>query len=360
MSAPSVTPAPAVRRAPAAGRRGGRRPAVTAGEGRSGWLLSAPAVIALLVFIVAPVLMAVWVSLLDWNGQSSPFSGRSDFVGAGNYTELLARDTLAHRDFMTSIRNTIYYVLVGVPLVTALSFGLALVVNQRVLRGRDVFRTIFYFPSVTSSVAVSITFLFLFQGSGVVNVILGSVGIDGPRWFSDSRGVLHVLLGLVGVDSAPSWAGAGAGGLSWWDWLSGPSVAMCAIIALTVWSSSGTFMLFFLAGLQNIPLEVEEAAAIDGASSWQRFRYVTMPMMRRSITLVLTLALIGSWQVFDQVYILSKGSPAKTTLTPAYLSYERSFGDGRYGLGAAIAFTLFAIIIVLTGVQRWVGRERAR
>ncbi len=316
--------------------------------------------LALLVFIVAPVVMAVWVSMLDWNGQSSPFSGRSEFVGGGNYSELLTEDTLAHRDFMTSVRNTVYYVLVGVPLVTALSFGLALVVNQKLLRGRGFFRTIFYFPSVTSSVAVSITFLFLFQGSGLVNALLGTVGVDGPRWFTDSRGVLHVLLSTVGIVD-PGWAvGNGAGGLSWWEWLSGPSVAMCAIIALTVWSSSGTFMLFFLAGLQNIPEEVEEAATIDGASSWQRFRLVIMPMMRRSITLVVTLALIGSWQVFDQVYILSQGTPAKTTLTPAYLSYARSFGDGRFGLGAAIAFSLFAIIIVLTVVQRWVGRERDR
>jgi len=340
--------------------RRGRRSAVTAGQGRGGWLLTAPAVLALLVFIIAPVVMAAWVSLLDWNGQSSPFSGRSEFVGGGNYTELLTEDTLAHRDFMTSVRNTVYYVLVGVPLVTTLSFGLALVVNQKLLKGRGFFRTVFYFPSVTSSVAVSITFLFLFQGSGVVNAMLGAVGVDGPRWFTDSRGVLHVLLGAIGVDN-PAWAvGNGAGGLTWWDWLSGPSVAMCAIIALTVWSSSGIFMLFFLAGLQNIPEDVEEAATIDGTSSWQRFRLVIMPMMRRSITLVVTLALIGSWQVFDQVYILSQGSPAKTTLTPAYLSYARSFGDGRFGLGAAIAFSLFAIIIVLTVLQRWVGRERDR
>jgi multiple sugar transport system permease protein len=343
VAAPTSAPAPT----PSRRRRGPS--VVTAGHGRAGWLLSAPAVIALLVFIVAPVFMAIWVSMLDWNGQSSPFSGRSEFVGGGNYSELLVEDTLAHRDFMISIRNTLYYVLVGVPLVTALSFGLALVVNQRLLRGRGFFRTVFYFPSVTSSVAVSITFLFLFQGSGVVNAMLGWVGVDGPRWFTDSRGVLHLLLGSVGL--------SGSG--TWWTWLSGPSVAMCAIIALTVWSSSGTFMLFFLAGLQNIPGEVEEAATIDGASSWQRFRHVIMPMMRRSITLVVTLALIGSWQVFDQVYILSQGAPAKTTLTPAYLSYARSFRDGQYGLGAAIAFSLFAIIIVLTLVQRWVGRERA-
>jgi multiple sugar transport system permease protein len=117
-------------------------------------------------------------------------------------------------------------------------------------------------------------------------------------------------------------------------------------------------MLFYLSGLQNIPVEVEEAAAVDGAGPLRRFRHVTLPLMRRSVVLVVTLALIGSWQVFDQVYVMSQGSPGKTTLTPAYLSYTTSFGDGNFGGGAAIAFVLFAIIIAFTAVQRWLGRER--
>ncbi|MFC7331144.1 carbohydrate ABC transporter permease [Marinactinospora rubrisoli] len=338
-----------------------RRRPTGAEEARAGWLLSAPALLALLLFLVAPVLMALWVSFLDWNGQSNPFDGDQEFVGVDNYRRLLAEDTLLHRDFMLSVRNTLYFVVLNVPAVTALAFALALVVNQRILKGRAFFRTVFYFPSITSSVAVSIVFLFLFQGSGAVNGLLALAGVDGPNWFTDSRGVLHVLLGALGLAEpgrTPEWAGGTLGGLPLWEWLSGPSVAMCAIIALTTWASSGTFMLFFLAGLQNIPASVYEAAMIDGASAWQRFRYVTLPLMRRSVTLVMTLVLIASWQVFDQVYIMSQGSPAKTTLTPAYLSYSRSFGDGQFGAGAAMAFVLFAIIVLLTVVQRWIGRER--
>lgn len=348
------------RAAPPVHRR--RRSPDTVRQRRAGVLFSAPAVLVILLFLVAPMLMALWVSLLHWDGQSNPFSGSARFVGGANYSELLGHDGLLRRDFATSVRNTLYYVLLDVPLVTVLSFGLALVVNQRILRGRGFFRTVFYFPSITSSVAIGVTFLFLFQGGGAVNAILSLVGVQGPSWFTDSRGLVQIVLagtGLVDPGHLPGWLAAQGMGLSVWDWLAGPSVAMCAIIALTVWSSSGTFMLFFLSGLQNIAVQVEEAALVDGASTWQRFRGVTLPLMRRSTVLVVTLALIGSWQVFDQVYVMSQGSPGKTTLTPAYLSYTTSFGDGNFGGGAAIAFVLFAIIVLFTAVQRWFGRERS-
>ncbi|GAB3708788.1 carbohydrate ABC transporter permease [Nocardiopsis oceani] len=334
---------------------------IHAGQERAGWLFTAPALTLLLVFVAAPIAMALWVSVLDWDGQSDPLAPGQDVVGADNYRALLAEDTLLRRDFMISVRNTLYYVLINVPLVTALSFGLALVVNNRLLRGRSFFRTIFYFPSITSSVAISITFLFLFQGTGAINQALAVAGVEGPNWFTDSRGLVHIVLGSAGLDpdAPPAWlADTTMGGLPLWEWISGPSVAMCAIISLTTWATSGTFMLFFLAGLQNIPESVEEAARIDGANAWQRFRHVTLPLMRRSVTLVMTLALIGSWQVFDQVYIMSQGAPAKTTLTPAFLSYVTSFTDGDFGAGAAVAFVLFAIIVSLTLVQRWIGRER--
>jgi multiple sugar transport system permease protein len=336
------------------------RSASRAAEGRAGLLFVAPAVLALLIFLIGPILMAAWVSLLDWNGQSSPFTGDYEFVGLDNYRDLLATDGLLRNDFMVSVRNTLYFVIGSVTGVTVLSFVLALAVNSRVIRGRSFFRLTFYFPSITSSVAISIIFLFLFTGSGVVNAVLGWFGIEGPRWFNDPRGVLHLALQGFGVSGPPAWLAENtAGGLSWWQWISGPSVAMCALIALSIWTSSGVFMLFFLVGLQDIPTELEEATAIDGAGSWHRFRYLTLPLMRRSIVLVITLSLIGSWQVFDQVFIISQGSPVKTTLTPAYISYVRSFGDGQFGVGAAVAFVLAAIIVVLTVGQRWLGRERS-
>jgi multiple sugar transport system permease protein len=328
-------------------------------ERRAGLLFVAPAVAALVVFLLGPILMAAWVSLLDWNGQSSPFTGNYEFVGLNNYQNLLASEGLLRNDFMLSVRNTLYFVIFSVAGITVLSFTLALAVNSRVIRGRGFFRLVFYFPSITSSVAISMIFLFLFATSGVVNAILGYVGVEGPRWFNDPRGLLHLVLERFGVDAPPTALAENTiGGLSLWQWLTGPSVAMCALIILSIWTSSGVFMLFFLVGLQNIPVELEEATAIDGANTRQRFRHLTLPYMRRSIVLVITLALIGSWQVFDQIFLISQGSPVKTTLTPAFVSYVRSFGDGQFGVGAAVAFVLAAIIIVLTVVQRWIGRER--
>lgn len=337
-----------------------RRTAHRRPEGRAGLLFVAPAVVTLVVFLLGPILMAAWVSLLRWNGQSSPFTGDYDFVGLDNYRNLLATDGLLRNDFMVSVRNTLYFVICSVAGVTVLSFLLALAVNSRIVRGRSFFRLTFYFPSITSSVAISIIFLFLFTSSGVVNAMLAWFGIEGPHWFNDPRGLIHLALERLGVVQPPGWlADTSLGGLSLWQWLAGPSVAMTALVILSIWASSGVFMLFFLVGLQDIPVELEEATAIDGASTWQRFRRLTLPLMRRSIVLVMTLALIGSWQVFDQVFLISQGSPVKTTLTPAYVSYIRSFGDGQFGVGAAVAFVLAAIIITLTVAQRWLSRERS-
>ena len=133
---------------------------------------------------------------------------------------------------------------------------------------------------------------------------------------------------------------------------------MCAIIVLVIWTSAGGFMLMFLAALQDVSGEIEEAAYIDGANTWQRIRFVILPMLRPTMFLVLTLGLIGTWQVFDQVYVGTQGGPAKTTLTPAYLTYQTSFKEFQWGQGSAIAFLLFALIVVLTLLQRWLLRER--
>ena len=147
-------------------------------------------------------------------------------------------------------------------------------------------------------------------------------------------------------------------GLTWWDWLAGPSVAMLTIISLVIWVSAGGYMLLFLAGLQNISSDVYEAAAIDGASRWRTMRSITVPLLRPTLFTVLTLGLIGTWQVFDQVYIMSKGNPGKTTLTPAFLSYDQSINNGEWGTGTAMSFVLFAIIIVFTAVQTFALRDR--
>ncbi|HEY0696516.1 MAG TPA: sugar ABC transporter permease, partial [Micromonospora sp.] len=338
-------------------RRRGR--GIRGNEALAGWLFVAPVVAILGLFLLLPILMAFWVSLTDWNGQGSPFTSKVPFVGAENYTRLFTEDGLSRRDFMTSIRNNLYYVLLVVPLQTVLALLLALVVNNRMLKGKSFFRTAFYFPSVTSSVAISVVFLFLFANSGAVNSLLSVFGVEGPQWFADPRGVLHLLLGGLGLDEPPAaLTSGGPGGLTWWDWLSGPSVAMCSIIFLVIWTTSGTFMLMFLAALQSVPVALDEASLLDGANRWQRFRYVTLPMIKPTLFLVLTLGLIGTWQVFDQVYVMSQGDPAKTTLTPAFLSYQTAFKNFEYGSGAAISFILFLIIILLTLLQRRVMSDR--
>jgi multiple sugar transport system permease protein len=336
-----------------------RRSALRRGEAASGWIFTAPVVILLGLFLGVPVLMALWVSFSDWGGRGSPFSSGVHFVGLDNYAQLLTGGGLATQDFGMALKNNAWYVLLVVPIQTAVALGLAVLVNRQVLRGRGFFRTAFYFPSVTSSVAITVLWLFLFSATGAVNAVLSWVGIHGPNWFNDPHGVVQNLLGVFGVTQGPAALADNTFlGVSWWNWLGGPSVAMSAFIIMAVFTTSGTFMLLFIAALQNLSGDVTEAAIMDGANGWQRFWQVTLPQLRPTLFTVLTLGLIGCWQVFDQIYTGTQGAPGKTTLTPAYLSYQSSFVNQEWGQGAAIAFILFVIIVVLTLLQRWVLRER--
>ncbi|WP_159499142.1 carbohydrate ABC transporter permease [Microbacterium sp. 18062] len=340
-------------------RNGSPTRRIRRGEGLAGWVFVSPALIVLGLFLLAPVLMALWVSFSDWSGRGSPLSPNVGFVGLDNYAAVSTDGGLAERDFGIALRNNAWYVLLVVPLQTALALTLALLVNRAVLRGRGLFRTAFYFPSVTSSVAITVLWLFLFSTSGVINEALSWLGIDGPNWFNDPNGVVHDLLGAVGIEAGPAaLTQSGFLGLSWWDWLAGPSVAMSAFVLMAVFTTSGTFMLLFLAGLQNIGGETLEAAVMDGAGPWQRFWRVTLPQLKPTLFTVLTLGLIGCWQVFDQIYTGTQGAPGKTTMTPAYLSYQSAFISQEWGRGAAIAFILFAIIVFFTILQRWVLRDR--
>lgn len=336
-----------------------RRSGIHGRQNATGWLFIAPVVIILGLFLALPVAMAAWVSVSDWTGRGSPFSGTTSFVGTKNYGAILAGGGLAEHDFGTALRNNFYYVILTVPLQTALSLLLAVLVNRRILKGRGFFRTAFYFPSVTSSVAITVLWLFLFSASGVVNKLLAVIGVAGPNWFQDPNGILHLMAGSLGITTPPAaLAGNSFLGVSWWEWLSGPSVAMSAFILMAVFTTSGTFMLLFIAALQNLGGELQEAAMLDGASGWQRFRYVTLPMLRPTLFTVITLGLIGTWQVFDQIYTGTQGGPAKTTMTPAYLSFSTAFNNQQWGQGAAIGFLLFAIIIIFTVIQRLLLRER--
>lgn len=340
-------------------RAGSRTSGIRRGEAAAGWLFTAPVIIILGVFLLIPVLMALWVSFSDWSGRGSPLSGSVGFVGLDNYAAVTSGGGLAERDFGIAMRNNAWYVVLVVPLQTILSLFLAVLVSRAILRGRGFFRTAFYFPSMTSSVAITVLWLFLFSTTGVVNQVLSWIGIAGPNWFSDPRGIVHVALGALGVQTGPEFLTAGQFlGITWWEWVAGPSVAMSAFILMAVFTTSGTFMLLFVAALQNVGAELGEAGMMDGASGWQRFRLITLPQLRPTLFTVLTLGLIGCWQVFDQIYTGTQGGPAKTTLTPAYLSYDSAFIGQDWGEGAAIAFILFLIIIAFTILQRWVLRER--
>jgi len=326
---------------------------------REGWLFVSPALAVLGLFLMLPCVLAVWVSLSDWHGNGSIVGSGVSFVGLKNYKELFSGGSLQERNLGTALRNNIYYVMLVVPLQTILALGLAVLVNTRLLRGRGFFRTTFYFPSVTSSVAITVLWLYLFSSTGTVNGIVGWFGAHGPNWFNDPRGLIQLILDRLGVDqSSGPLAAHQFIGVTWWDWLAGPSIAMTAYILMGIFTTSGTFMLLFIAALRAIGEEVDEAGRIDGASGWQRLRHITVPMIRPTVFTVVTLGLIGTWQVFDQIYAGTQGSPVDTTLTPAFLSYTEAFGSQLWGQGAAISFVLFAIIVVITLLQRWLMRER--
>ncbi|MGL4172751.1 MAG: carbohydrate ABC transporter permease [Actinomycetota bacterium] len=329
------------------------------GEARSGWLFLSPVLLLLALFLIGPILLAFWVSLSDWSGRGSPLAGDVNFVGLENYADLLTGEGIAQRDFGTAMRNNLWYVLLVVPTQTALALWLAVMVTRKNIRGRGFFRTAFYFPSVTSAVASTVLWLFLFSSTGTVNKILSWIGLTGPNWFNDSGGVIHNGLRRIGVEEGPTALTESSFlNVTWWDWFAGPSVAMFALILLVIFTTSGTFMLLFMAALQSLPEDIDEAAFVDGAGAGTRLFRITLPQIKPTIFTVLTLGLISSWQVFDQIYTATQGEPGKTTITPAYLSYSTAFNEQEWGRGAAISFILFLVIVAFTVGQGWLLRDR--
>ncbi|NOG52057.1 MAG: sugar ABC transporter permease [Chloroflexi bacterium] len=249
------------------------------------------------------------------SGQDNAYQ----FVGLANYQDLLFKQGIRQRDFFLSLKNTVYFVLGVVPAQTVLALVLAVIVNQKWLKGKGIFRTAFYFPSITSSVVISIIFLWLFARGGVVNVLISALfpNYDPVTWLNDPNGVIHNILGLVGItrDTVGDWASSRIVGLTLWDWISGPSVTLFTIMILNTWTTIGTLMIIYLAALQGIPSQVYEAASIDGATTWQTFRRITVPLLAPTTFFVVTLGLIGTFQVFDQIAVMTSGGPAKTTLT---------------------------------------------
>jgi len=336
-------------------------------EALTGYAFMAPALVIFLVFLIIPIGAAVYLSFTDWNGISPVFEkGSFKTVGLDNYRDLLVNGGVREKDFFTAVKNTSYYVLGVVPTQTILALILAVIVNQRWLKAKGFFRTAFYFPSITSSVVISLIFMWMFYRGGLINTTVGSIikGYNSNNyinWLDDSRGIIHIILDSLGIKrtNAGAWAGHRYFSLTAWEWISGPSVTMLTIMILNTWTTIGTMMVIFLAALQNIPGSVYEAAAIDGANAMQIFRRITVPLLRPTTFFVVTLGLIGCFQVFDQIYIISSGGPAKTTLTIAYMVYQNGFNRSAMGLAAATALILFAIIFVFTLLQRIFVSERA-
>jgi len=315
-----------------------------------------PTLIIFAIFVVIPIIFAVIVSFTNWNGISPPL--QSQWVGLNNYKKVLLQSGITQTDFFTALKNTTYFAMFVVPAQTIFAMVMAVVINQRRLRFKQFFRVAYYFPSITSSIAISLLFLLLYQKDGVINTFLSRItfGLWPPLvWLNDPRGLFHIILAAFGItiQTIPTWLTATKiGGVSLWAWISGPSVSLLAIMILNVWTTIGTMMLIFVAALQDVPISVYEAAAIDGASAWQTFRKITVPLLRPTLFFVITLGLIGTFQVFDQVYVMSSGGPAKTTLTIAYLVYRYGFSNSQMGIGATVAIVLFFIIFAVTMIQR--------
>jgi multiple sugar transport system permease protein len=331
-------------------------------ESIAGWTFMLPAALILLLFMIVPLLVAGYFSLTDWNGRT-PLTNPNAYsiVGLENYQQLLISGRRVD-DFYNALKNTVYYAVGVVPTQTIIALVLAVIVNQKWMKFRGFFRTAYYFPSITSSIVVSMIFLFLFSNTGPVNGLIQSIfpNYEPVTWLSNNDGLIHNFLGIFGMteDTLPFLRDTEIARISLWDWLSGPSVSMFTIMLLAIWTTIGTMMVVYLAALQNIPGQVYEAAYVDGATNLQAFRKITVPLLAPTTFFVITLGLIGTFQVFDQIYVLRNDATRDSTMSVAYLVYDFAFGslnDPRMDRATAAAITLFIIIFFASIIQRRVA-----
>jgi multiple sugar transport system permease protein len=301
----------------------------------------APYIIVTALFTVGVILFALYISFNKYDIFTEPV-----WIGLDNYKKaFMGFVDATQKDFLQALYNVGWYTLIVVPLQTALAIALAVLLNSRI-RMRNFFRTIFYAPSVTSSVVITLIFVWLYLKGGFLNGFIARVlapfGVeyDPINWLGDPRGLFQ-LFGFE-IKSA-----------QWY--LRGPSIAWMAIMFQNIFTTAPTFMIMFLAGLQDINPVLYEAAAIDGASSWQQFTKITLPLLKPIILLVVVLGTIGTLQVFDQVYLATQGGPLGTSLTPVYLIFREAMGSQgpiNMGYASALAFILAILIFILTFIQR--------
>ena len=286
-------------------------------EARVAWLFLLPNLVGFLLFVVIPIIASLILSFYRWDLMSSP-----SFIGFGNFIRLFNESS-----FKTVLINTVYYTIGTVPVSMVLGLGLALLLN-RPLKSVTLYRAFFYLPQIIPMVAAGLIFQFMYMPDfGVINYFLGLLGLPQPNWLNDT------------------------------------STAMIAIILMSVWKGTGFNMVIYLAGLNGIPKSYLEASQIDGANIWQQFRYVTLPLLTPTTFFVLAISVIGSFQIFDPVYVMTKGGPADATRTLVYYIYETGFQFFRMGKAAAAAWILFVIVFVATLIQfkyqeRWVTYEQ--
>ena len=278
------------------------------------WWFLAPTILGLAVLSAGPIFASFGISLTDWDLLSP-----AKFVGLDNFAALLSDDR-----FLLALRNTVFFTVTSVPLGLILGLGLALALDQRI-RGIAIIRTAYFLPVVTSTTAIALVWLWIYSPrGGLLNAALGTLGIPAQKWVSD-----------------PFWS-------------------MPSIVFMSVWQGLGVTVIILLAGLQGIPQQFYDAAAVDGAGRWARFRHVTLPLLTPTLFFTGILAFIGAFQVFDQVYVLARpGEPTKTTITLVYYIYEAGFDHFKMGLAAAASWILFLIVAVLTilyfrSQRRWV------
>jgi len=283
------------------------------------WWFVAPALIVIGVFFVLPVLAALIVSFTDFDIYSLADIGNLRFIGLRNYVRLLETPLFWH-----ALGNTLYFVVVGMPLSIGASLGAALLLNSPLARAKSFFRTALFTPVVTTLVAVAVIWRYL---------------------LSTRYGLINYALGRLGI--AP------------FDWLGDPHWAMPAIILFAVWKSFGYNMVILLAGLQSIPQELYEAARIDGASRVQQFRYITLPSLAPILLMVSILTIAGHFQLFAEPYVMTQGGPLQSTVSVLYFMYEEGFKWWNLGSASAVAFVLFLFIFAVTVVQLRLAPPRA-
>lgn len=270
-----------------------------------------PTIIGLTIFNAGAIVASFVISFQKYDVLTP-----AKWIGLENYRWLMNSDL-----FKRSIVNTLQFAVGYIPLSIIVSLLLAMLVNQK-LKGITVFRTIFYLPVVTSMVAVSLVWSWLFNAKyGLINYVLSWFGISGPAWLTSS------------------------------EW------AMWAIVVVSVWKTAGYYMVIYLAALQNIPPELYEAADIDGAVGWRKFRHITLPLISPTTFFVLIMVTIGALKIFEQVYVMTDGGPANATVTINLLIFRNAFQYLRMGRAAAMAYVLFAAIMVVTFIQ-FLGQKR--